>query len=188
MPVRNPVAFSSRGYRSQEYPNVLEIPSAYSAPTRGDVVSRVDGSSYSCDCHPRSQGPGPQSGPQNPYALPGPQSLGEPQKPQKPFQTPNNDPCQMNDEVMRGLGLDPDCMKGKRSAPKRAKKKAKAKTKTRSKAKPLKKRRSKTKLTTKQLFPKASGKPPNAAKFRTLANGACYDVVNRKFVKKAQCQ
>ena len=140
--------------------NVLEIPSIYNVPTKAEVFRDVtgSGSSLGCDCNPRKQGGGPRSGPQNPYQLPAPQGLGQPAQPQKPFQPVGQDPCQPVAEALKGLGIDPDCLKkmmGRSSAPRKAsaKKTTKARKKRTTK---YTRRRSPTKLTTRQLFPKAT--------------------------------
>lgn len=178
------------GYRPGPESQTLEIPSAWNTPTRGDVVRRVDpspivGNNSGCDC-PKSgpQGPNQYGQPQNPYQMPGPQGLSQPPVPQKPFQVPTQDPCEMNNEIMKGLGLDPDCMGNSRS-PRRTSAKPR-KARKRQPMTRIRKRRSPTKMTTRQLFPKAT-KPAGSGKYRTLANGACYDTVRRQFVKKSNC-
>jgi hypothetical protein len=184
----------SRNWRTNKGPmggQVLEIPSAWNTPTRNDAVRAASGGGP-CDCScSQGQGPNnyPSSGPQNPYQMPGPQSLGAPPMPQKPFQTPQSDPCAMNDEVLRGLGLDPDCMRGSR--PKAARKPRKRRAITR-----LRRRRSQTKLTSKQLFPRATKAGGTRARtraytggrYRTLKNGGCYDAQTGLFTKRSNCR
>jgi len=192
MPVRYPNAFSvGRNRRSAlEVPgNVLEIPSIYNAPTREDVVRRVDPATSDCCPCSGPQGMGPRSQPQNPYALPGPQNLGEPAHPQKPFQPPQTDPCAMNDEILRGLGIDPDCLGGRarksaspRKSPSRGRNNPKARSaRAKQKTGSSRKKRKGTMHTVKKS-PSAAG-----ARYRVLSNGACYDTTNRRFVKKSNC-
>lgn len=162
-------------------PNVLEIPSIYNTPSRTQIFDAATGTpsySYDCDCTPRQQGGAPRQ-PQNPYQLPGPQGLGQPPAPQKPFQPIEQqaNPCFPTQEALRGMGVDPDCLR-RMSTPARKKprKKAKAATMPRSG-----KKRSKAK---KKVTSRATA---GAKGYRTLKNGTCYDVSAKKFVAKRYC-
>lgn len=191
MPTRYPSAFSQRMYRGSlaESGNVLEIPSIYTAPTRGDIVNQADPSC--CPCTGSGpQGPGRTSGPQNPYAMPGPQGLGVPTQPQKPFQPPSQDPCAMNDEILRGLGLDPDCLRGsmRRSAPKsRAKSPSRGRNNPKARSSRAKQKTGSSRKKRKGTLHTVKKNPSNGARYRKLSNGACYDTSTRRFVKKANC-
>jgi len=190
--------------------NVLEIPSIYNVPTKAEVFRDVtgSGSSLGCDCNPRKQGGGPSSGPQNPYQLPAPQGLGQPAQPQKPFQPVGQDPCQPVAEALKGLGIDPDCLKKMMGRGSAAPRKAKSKSTPRKKrTTKYTKRRSATKLTQKQLFPKATSSKKKRGKstgemlktiypmeggryrlYRTKSGGrTCYDSKTRRFVKMQTC-
>lgn len=165
-----------------DVPNVLELPSVYNTPTRGEILRGLSGSG-DCDCNKSgNQRPGnwPNQQP-NPYQLSAPPLLGQPPMPQKPFQPVDNTPCQATEEALKGLGIDPNCM-------------MKSPAKRKSTNKP-KLRQYKT-LTQKRLFPAATSskkkakakRPPGSLGYRILKNGACFDNATRKFVKKSKCQ
>lgn len=163
-----------------------------------------------CPC-PQGQDPYryPQQGP-NPNRMPQNPSLGQPDRPVKPFQPMMpDDPCQPVREALNKIGTTPEELKramapGSPCGPKRKAKRKKAKAKTRVKAKRRATSRVKAKKKRRSTLPpfyepdiqtkremaaaRKKGLPGVArGKLRLLSNGACFDPRTNRFVKKSRC-
>lgn len=223
-----------------QLPQVLEVPRAYgggagipsSAPSRSEqwvlqvtkglstqllgaprVAARGLYNRLSGDCCPC---PGQQGRrmpfDQTPYSEPG---LGQPMRPQKPFQGLDKDPCM---EALQRAGIDPDCLRqAMRPKSKRVSRgttrrggtvrivgrppmsreeeefyfgDAPARRRRRKKKAAKKKAAVRSARVQRKASPKRKSRAPRVqkGKYQLLQNGACYDPKARKFVKRSLCK
>jgi len=159
------------------------------------MLSRQSGC---CPCPPGQQGRRPPYD-QTPYDEPG---LGQPSGPQKPFQRRGQDPC---DEVFKRLGLDPNdpCLRKvmRQAAPRRRQRYTAAQRMYGEDAVPSTVRRRRRKPAAGGSARKRLADPPKRkavrrslaprtkrGRYELLQNGACYDPVAHKFVKRVLCR
>lgn len=199
-------------------PQVLEIPSAggptvpgYEPPSRREInlsrmvreaysagankralLSKIESSNLPPGCCPcKGQKGQPLPFDQTPYTEPA--GLGQPKRPQKPFQ-PVPGPCTPVEEALKRIGLTPamlrDCIRGQ---PFRS---AAQKVRARKKQVEIpKRRRTRTpagQAALRQRYPKKpKGSVPGrkmGGTYRLLSNGTCWDTRTRRFVKRVNCQ
>lgn len=181
-------------------PQVLEIPSVYNTPTKEEVFQRSTGQGSGDDCCPcpksgkQGQTPRTRQNPYgNPHQMPSPPGLDQPDMPQKPFQPMGQDPCASAAEALRGLGIDPDCLRelmGRgRSAPRRsARTRRPSRGRNNPKARSARARTRQPRAKKPRRAPSRSRRTPGSLGYRTTKNGACYDVARGRFVSKRYCQ
>lgn len=146
-----------------------------------------------CPCPP-GQGPGGQA----------PSPLGQPQRPQKPFQQLGQDPCStVQDQLMR-LGINPqalaDCLRGVRqprrrmtriTRVRRRRRRARAAAPMarmrRRAAAPAPARRRRRRSTARAAVPSRAPRRQRG-RYQLLQNGACYDPRTRRFVRRVLCR
>ena len=151
-----------------------------------------------CPCPGQKGRRGPQDQP--PYTEP--PGLGQPSRPQRPFQGPDKDPCE---EALARAGIDMDCLRqamGKRpSAPRRRRAAPRRLSPALSVAELRRmglsqyeaEQIARTTRARRSAAPRrraggaAAHRSPRG-KYQLLRNGACFDPVARKFVKRVLCR